>query len=195
MISINDQELDVDKEEDEICVAKLQHVPPYTSQMLKLDEKQKFRISKYSFDVTKVDKIFDVLLKDKQIALSDDHKISSVQQRKRKGYCKFHYVFGHWINSCLRFRDMVQKAIDKGRLKFKEKPMKVDTNPFHIQANYIEPMQIMMMGALIGTPKMSTPLSKEEVDQALEDSKKEEELIFPLVGESLVKFLLKKQKV
>ena len=52
---------------------------------------------------------------------------------------------------------MIQKAIDEGRLKFKKKPMKMDTYPFHVQANYIKPIQIMMMGASIGMPKVSTP--------------------------------------
>ena len=50
----------------------------------------------------------------------------------------------------------------------------------------------MMMGALIGMPKVSTPLSEEEVDQALEEFEKEEESILPLAGESLVEFLSKK---
>jgi len=49
-------------------------------------------------------------------------------------------------------------------LKFEKKPMKVDIDSFHIQANYIEPMQIMMMGASIGRPRVSIPLSKEEVN-------------------------------
>ena len=63
--------------------------------MLKLEEKHKFPNFKYSFDVTKADKIFDVLLKDKLISLSDDHKIPSFEQRKGKRYCKFHHVFRH----------------------------------------------------------------------------------------------------
>ncbi|KAG5001456.1 hypothetical protein JHK87_022528 [Glycine soja] len=58
---------------------------------------------------------------------------------------------------------MVQKAINEGKLKFEEKPMKVDIDPFHIQGNYVEPMQIMMIGASIGTSKVSIPPSKEEV--------------------------------
>ena len=57
---------------------------PYTCQMLKIDEKLKLPNSKYSFDITKTDKIFDVLLKDKQIALSDDHKMPTLEQRKGK---------------------------------------------------------------------------------------------------------------
>ena len=141
--SINYQYLDVNQE-DEICVAKLQPGPPYNCQMLKLEGKKNSN-SKYGFNVTKADKLFDVLLKDKQITLSDDYKIPTFKQRIGKRYYKFHNIFGHWTNSCLRFRDMVQKTIDEGGLNFKEKPMKVDIDPFHIQTNYIEPMQIMMM--------------------------------------------------
>ena len=42
---------------------------PYTCQMLKIDEKHKLPNSKYSFGITKTDKIFDVLLNEKQIFL------------------------------------------------------------------------------------------------------------------------------
>jgi len=105
--SINYQDLDVNHEEDEICVVELLLEPPYTYSNVKIGGKHKFHNSKYSFNVTKANKIFDVSLKDKQITLSDDHKISSSEQRKGKRYCKFHNVFGHWTNSCLRLRDMV----------------------------------------------------------------------------------------
>ena len=56
-------------------------------------------------------------MKDKQIALSDDHKIPSFEQSKRIRYCKFHNVFGNWTNSCLHFKDMVQKVIDEAKLE------------------------------------------------------------------------------
>jgi len=108
--SINYQDLDVNKEKDEICMTELQPGPPYTYLMLKLEEKHKFPNSKYNFNVTKANKIFDVLLNDKQIVLSDDHKIPSFEQIKGKRYCKFHNVFGHWTNSCLCFRDVVKKS-------------------------------------------------------------------------------------
>lgn len=42
---------------------------------------------------------------------------------------------------------------------------------------------------------MSTPFFEEEVNQALEEFEKEEKSIFSIVGESLVEFLSKKQKV
>ena len=39
--SINYQDLDVNQEEDEIYVVELQHGPPYTCQMLKIDKKNR----------------------------------------------------------------------------------------------------------------------------------------------------------
>lgn len=117
----------------------------------------------------------DVLLKDKHIALSDDHKIPKFEQRKGNKYCKFHNVFGHWTNSCLCFRDMIHKAINEGRLKFEEKPMEIDTNPFWVQDKYVKPIQILMVEALIGISKVETPLFEDEVNRALEDFEKEAE--------------------
>jgi len=56
-------------------------------------------------------------------------------------------------------------------------------------------MQIIMMGASTGMPRVNTPLSEEEVNQALKEFEKEEELVVRPVGKTLVEFLLKKQKV
>lgn len=35
---------------------------------------------------------------------------------------------------------MIQKANNERRLKFEEKPMQVDINPFQVQTNYVEPI-------------------------------------------------------
>lgn len=42
----------------------------------------------------------------------------------------------------------------------------------------------MLMGALIGSPKVNTSLFEKEVNQSLEEFKKEEESTFPLIRES-----------
>jgi len=55
---------------------------------------------------------------------------------------------------------MVQKAIDEGRLELEEKPIKIDIDLFHIEANYIEPIQIMIVGTLIGSSKVNTSFLK-----------------------------------
>ena len=44
--------------------------------------------------------------------------------------------------------------------------------PISHEANYVEPMQIMMIGASIGTSKVNTHLFEEEVKQALEEFEK-----------------------
>jgi len=67
--------------------------------------------------------------------------------------------------------------------------VEADTGPFHIQVNYMEPMQVMMIKALIRTSKVSTPLCEEEVNHALREFEKEEEPVFPQAGKSLVDFL------
>lgn len=46
------------------------------------------KVRTFSFDVTKADIIFDKLYKDKQIKLSDKHKLPSPEQIKGKKYCK-----------------------------------------------------------------------------------------------------------
>ncbi|XP_027368230.1 uncharacterized protein LOC113874205 [Abrus precatorius] len=107
---------DVDLGVNELNVAELKLGPPYVCQSLKpLRMKDKTRPNKsYAFDVSKADHIFDILLKDGQIVLCDDHKIPTLEQRKGKKYCKFHHVYGHWTNNCVRFRDLIQDVIKQG---------------------------------------------------------------------------------
>ena len=45
---------------------------------------------KYGFDITKADKIFDLLLSEGQIKLKPYHKISTDQELKNIKYCKWH---------------------------------------------------------------------------------------------------------
>ena len=59
-------------------------------------------------------------------------KLPPLEQRKKRGFCKFHGFLGHNLPRCTRFTDFVQKALNEGRLKFGEKtkqPMQVDTDP------------------------------------------------------------------
>ena len=95
----------------------------------------------YTFDVTKTDTIFDLLLKDKQIKLSNGHRLLKPNEIKDRKYCKFHNNFGHVTNECICFRDLIQKALMDGRLKFADKPkadMKVDTDPFQAGITYVD---------------------------------------------------------
>ncbi|CAL9018545.1 unnamed protein product, partial [Prunus brigantina] len=58
----------------------------------------------YSFDLTKVDALFDEML--------------------------WHNSWNHSTNSCVVFRDVIQEGITAGRLKLAEKPPSVTTDPF-----------------------------------------------------------------
>jgi hypothetical protein len=59
---------------------------------------------KFSFDITKADKIFDMLLQQGQIKLSQFHTIPSAGELKRMKYCKWHNATSHHTNDCKIFR-------------------------------------------------------------------------------------------
>lgn len=85
----------------------------------------------YDFDVTKAVKLFDFLLDKGQIKLPDDYVKPTAKQLKNKKFCKYHNVTSHGTNECRVFRAHIQKAIQRGLLKFDTgKKMSVDQNPF-----------------------------------------------------------------
>ncbi|XP_077223021.1 uncharacterized protein LOC143856637 [Tasmannia lanceolata] len=49
----------------------------------------------YAFDITKADQIFDQLLKDKQLKLSEGHKLPLANELQGKRYCKWHNAWSH----------------------------------------------------------------------------------------------------
>jgi hypothetical protein len=90
---------------------------------------------KFGFDMTKADKISDLLLQEGQIKLSQYHTIPSADELKKIRYCKWHNATSHSTNDCKIFHQQIQIAIEQGRLKFEilKKPsklMKIDQHPF-----------------------------------------------------------------
>ena len=71
---------------------------------------------KYWFDITKADKIFDLLPSEGQIKLKPYHEISSDQVLKNIKYCKWHNTTSHDTNECKVFCQQIQSAIEQGRL-------------------------------------------------------------------------------
>jgi hypothetical protein len=55
---------------------------------------------KFDFDITKANKIFDLLLQKGQIKLSQFHTILSAKELKRMKYCKWHNATSHDTNDC-----------------------------------------------------------------------------------------------
>jgi hypothetical protein len=94
---------------------------------------------------------------------------------------------GHKTSQCVIFRDLVQKALQEGRLKFGEKPkskQQVDEDPLQIaDAAYTEPFECLMLEALNlteGGQLISIP--EEEYENKVEE-------VYPQAGETLLDFL------
>ncbi|XP_050902315.1 uncharacterized protein LOC127112536 [Lathyrus oleraceus] len=145
-------------EEFEVDLAELKEAPPYACKLLtpsngrnpvETEKNDRFPKKTYTFDVTKCDEIFDLLVKDGQMIVPPNTKIPPLEQRKKRGFCKYHKFLGHKTSQCFLFRDLIQNAIKDGRLKFADRgrnQMKVDVDPLNIaNTNYAEPVEINMI--------------------------------------------------
>ena len=101
---------------------------PSTCASLKPIPKNRHDEVKFTFDVTKCDRIFDELAKLGKIKFS--HTIPSMDELKRRAYCKLHNTFSHATNDCNVLRRQIQSAINEGRLVISG--MQVDQNPFPV---------------------------------------------------------------
>ncbi|XP_050895399.1 uncharacterized protein LOC127102024 [Lathyrus oleraceus] len=129
-------------EEFEVDLAELKNP-------VETEKNDRFPKKTYTFDVTKCDEIFNLLVKDGQMIVSPNTKIPPLEQRKKRGFCKYHNFLGHKTSQCFLFGDLIQNAIRDGRLKFADKgknQMKVDVDPLNIaETNYVEPVEIDMI--------------------------------------------------
>jgi hypothetical protein len=112
----------------------------YSCSSLKPASKSRQEEIKFTFDVSKCDRIFDELLKSGNIKLN--HTIPPHEELKRNAYCKFHNSFSHAINDCNVFRRQVQSAINEGRLTFHE--MQVDKTPFPINTMDLQQPKVLV---------------------------------------------------
>jgi hypothetical protein len=95
----------------------------------------KKELEKFGFDIAKGDKIFDLLLQQGKIKLSQFYTIPSPGELTRIKYCKWHNATSHDTNDCKIFIQLIKSAIEQGRLKFEtptiaEKPLNIDQHPF-----------------------------------------------------------------
>lgn len=75
----------------------------------------------YTFDVTKCDKIFDLLVYDGKIIVPKGRKTPPLKQRKKNGFYKFHIFLGYKVVQCIILRDLVHNTLNYGRLNFEDK--------------------------------------------------------------------------
>jgi hypothetical protein len=83
---------------------------------------------KFTFDVTKCDRIFDELAKLGKIKFS--HTIPSTDELKRRAYCKLHNTFSQTTNDCNVLHRQIQSDTNEGRLVVTA--MQIDQNPFPV---------------------------------------------------------------
>ncbi|CAL8993399.1 unnamed protein product [Prunus brigantina] len=70
----------------------------------------------YTFDLTRAEAIFDLLLSEKKVKLSFGQKIPKPEELKGKTFCKYHSSWSHNTNNCVVLRDVIQKLIDENKL-------------------------------------------------------------------------------
>ena len=99
----------------------------YTCSALKPIHKN-WQDEKFTFDVSKCERIFDELYRIGYIKMS--HTVPLLEELKQRAYCKFHNTFSHTTNDCNVLRRQIQSAINKGRLVIPT--MQIDQNPFPV---------------------------------------------------------------
>jgi hypothetical protein len=91
---------------------------------------------RFTFDISKCDRIFNELLKLGNIKIY--HTMPPLDEIKRCAYCKYHHSYSHATNDCNVFRRKIQSSINERRLVLHEK--KVEKHPFlSIPWNYSSP--------------------------------------------------------
>ena len=92
--------------------------------------KAKGFLKKNSFDIYKANEIFNHLLEGKVLKLLDGVDLPSIEELKGKKYYKWHNSWTHSTNQCAIFWDKIEDLIKRGKLRFLDKPMGVDEDPF-----------------------------------------------------------------
>ena len=95
-------------------------------------------------------------------------------------------------NNCVHFRDLIQKTIKKGRLKFEEKPqssMTIDISSFEMYSAFVELVHLLINA--VGLKEEMEDKIKEAME--LDAFENTEKLIYPKGGEDLLDFLLKQR--
>ena len=83
---------------------------PCSCASLKPTQKNRQEEMKFTFDVSKCDRIFDELLRLGHLKITQ--VIPPLEELKRHAYCKFHNSSSHATNDCNVFRQQVQSTIN-----------------------------------------------------------------------------------
>jgi hypothetical protein len=103
-INFVDEEAD-DEEGNKICVAEWVENPedkPISYSFLKPNGGRSDEM-RYTFDTSKCDRLFDLLLRGGVIRLTEGHIIPNADILVKKTYCKWHNSYTHTTNKCNYF--------------------------------------------------------------------------------------------
>jgi len=70
-------------------------------------QNDKYTSKTYTFDVTKCDEIFYLLVADVQVVVDNGLKVPPLEQHKKRGFCKYHNFLGHKTSHRVLFRYLV----------------------------------------------------------------------------------------
>ena len=113
---------------------------PYACSSLKPIPKNRQEQVRFTFDVSKCDRIFDELLRSGNIKLS--HVIPPLEEVKQHAYCKWHNTFSHATNDCNIFRRKIQSAVNEGRLAMHE--VKDDKASFPVHTIDLDNVKVLI---------------------------------------------------
>jgi hypothetical protein len=103
-VNFVDEEAD-DEEDNKICIAewveKLED-KPISCSFLKPNGGRREEM-RYTFDVSKCDRLFDLLLRGGVIRLTEGHVIPNTDILAKKTYCRWHDSYTHTTNECNYF--------------------------------------------------------------------------------------------
>jgi hypothetical protein len=121
---VDTEDVEDSREEQEVAVTEwTQWANPVSYKWVK----QQGPTKGFDFNESKVEQIFDLLLREKQLKLPEGHKFSTAQELQGRPYCKWHHLFTHTTNDCRELRRQIQSAIEQGWLILGQFTMKVDT--------------------------------------------------------------------
>jgi hypothetical protein len=112
----------------------------YSCSSLKPVPKGRQEELKFTFDVSKCDRIFDELYRLGYIKIS--HVLPQLEESKKHAYCKFHNCYSHAINDCNVFRRKIQSAINEGRLAFHD--MQVEKIPLLVNTMSLQQPKVLI---------------------------------------------------
>jgi hypothetical protein len=104
-VNFVDEEVD-DEEGNEICIAEWVEKPgdkPISCSFLKPNGGRREEM-RYTFDMSKCDRLFDLLLQGGVIRLIEGHVVPSADILVKKTYCKWHDSYTHTTNECNYFQ-------------------------------------------------------------------------------------------